>query len=374
MFAGRCILLCLWTGPLAQGQRPMPARTAQLALQIGEDMGVDDAYNFGHVIGVAASRSGQIYVLDILERNVKVFDASGKFLRTFGRPGQGPGEFELPGDLRLSDSTVNVTDVTLRRVSSFTLDGKHLRTQRLPTLAGSLPGQKVFELRGGSTLAVSAAIVSPSSNGASSPSVTVSVQPPSASRADTLLTYRTDDVRWETSTTPGPSGGMSTGFGDGGAWALLGDSLVAVADGYTGAVRWYIVDESGARLRRTASLGRQGKPVTSGDLAGLERVFRTKYKGSRIANLPVKFGAAPPLRSIATRAVFADDGSLWIADGSSAGRTTPWSVFAAGASMPYVVQLPSSFTLTSVRGDRLYGYTKSEFDSPIAQVYRLGAP
>ncbi len=46
--------------------------------------------------------AGTIYVLDQQASHIKVFDASGKYLRTIGRKGQGPGELEYPMTLSLN--------------------------------------------------------------------------------------------------------------------------------------------------------------------------------------------------------------------------------------------------------------------------------
>jgi hypothetical protein len=57
---------------------------------------------FGQISDVVVDEAGSLYVLDRRNDHVKVFDASGKYLRTIGRRGQGPGEFEGPLNLSLS--------------------------------------------------------------------------------------------------------------------------------------------------------------------------------------------------------------------------------------------------------------------------------
>ena len=48
---------------------------------------------------IACDNEGNVYVLERSESVVKVFDKSGKYLRTIGRRGQGPGEFNFPVSL-----------------------------------------------------------------------------------------------------------------------------------------------------------------------------------------------------------------------------------------------------------------------------------
>ncbi len=57
---------------------------------------------FGQISDVVIDEAGSLYVLDGRNGHVKVFDASGKYLRAIGRQGQGPGEFEGPLNLSFS--------------------------------------------------------------------------------------------------------------------------------------------------------------------------------------------------------------------------------------------------------------------------------
>ena len=54
---------------------------------------------------VACDAEGNIYVVDSGAKNIKKFNSHGKFLKTIGREGQGPGEFLAP---RLLASTPNL--------------------------------------------------------------------------------------------------------------------------------------------------------------------------------------------------------------------------------------------------------------------------
>ena len=50
---------------------------------------------FGSIIAVATDDAGKIYVADAQSSDIRVFDASGNFVRRFGRKGRGPGEFQF---------------------------------------------------------------------------------------------------------------------------------------------------------------------------------------------------------------------------------------------------------------------------------------
>ncbi|MDY0088386.1 MAG: 6-bladed beta-propeller [Coriobacteriia bacterium] len=63
-----------------------------------------------------------VYALDSYQ--VVVFTKDGEFVRQFGRPGTGPGEFDRPNGIDvMSDSTVIVADSNNSRVQAFSLDG-----------------------------------------------------------------------------------------------------------------------------------------------------------------------------------------------------------------------------------------------------------
>ena len=80
-------------------KNPILELTEELSLG-GPDAQGDDV--FGQISDVVVDEAGSLYVLDRRNDHVKVFDASGKYLRTIGRRGQGPGEFEGPLNLSLS--------------------------------------------------------------------------------------------------------------------------------------------------------------------------------------------------------------------------------------------------------------------------------
>jgi hypothetical protein len=102
-------------------------------LELKEDLslgGVDAQGDcaFGDIRDIVVDDAGVIYVLDSENFHIKAFDPSGKFLRTIGRKGQGPGEFEIPLMMSLvkTRGELAVHQVT-RRMSFFKTDGTFLR-------------------------------------------------------------------------------------------------------------------------------------------------------------------------------------------------------------------------------------------------------
>jgi len=83
---------------------------------------------------VAADWNGNIYILDTKSRKIFSFDSKGKFIREFGRKGEGPGEFQSPFSMGIiADEEIFVHDITNNRLSFFALNGslsKEISTAR----------------------------------------------------------------------------------------------------------------------------------------------------------------------------------------------------------------------------------------------------
>lgn len=95
---------------------------------VGDDEGSDELW-FSRVLGVARLSDGSVAVADDVSSEVRIFDAAGNHLRTMGRRGEGPGEFDhiwfmwrVPGD------TLWVGDYRPWRYHLYTPAGEHVRT------------------------------------------------------------------------------------------------------------------------------------------------------------------------------------------------------------------------------------------------------
>ena len=75
----------------------------------------------------AVDAQDNVYVEDDSDMSIKVFDPRGKYLRTIGRKGNGPGEFARIADMALlPDGRLLVTDFETRRTSLFSPEGQFL--------------------------------------------------------------------------------------------------------------------------------------------------------------------------------------------------------------------------------------------------------
>ncbi len=83
------------------------------------------------------------YVCDNGNYRIAVFDAEGRFVRSFGRKGGGPGEFEAMALLGLRDDVLTIFDTVQNRVSLLTAEGRFIRS--VSTVAGE-PARQVYPL------------------------------------------------------------------------------------------------------------------------------------------------------------------------------------------------------------------------------------
>lgn len=102
-------------------------------LSIGEVEG-EEEYMFQSIFTLAVNDRDDIYVMDSKAKHIKMFGQDGKYLKTIGQPGQGPGEFQNPAYMFFTEQDqIIVYDMT--RLSYFSQDGSFLESDSIkPTL------------------------------------------------------------------------------------------------------------------------------------------------------------------------------------------------------------------------------------------------
>lgn len=96
-----------------------------------------ESEQFHRVRDAARLPDGRMAVLDAGNRNVRIFDPSGRHALSFGRQGEGPGEFSFPYQLEfLPPDILMVWDLQTWRTSWFDLEGNLLREDRGRTKYG----------------------------------------------------------------------------------------------------------------------------------------------------------------------------------------------------------------------------------------------
>jgi hypothetical protein len=117
---------------ITNGKKPDPPKGVPTKLVLEElySVGGGDKpeESFADISALDVRKDGTVYVLDMKDSRVKVFDAQGKFVRAFGKAGQGPGELNQPvGILITPENEVLVEDALNQRLAIFSLEGTFIR-------------------------------------------------------------------------------------------------------------------------------------------------------------------------------------------------------------------------------------------------------
>lgn len=120
---GDTVLVRNVTGSLLGDMRLVPE------VRIGTLEGKDEEM-FGTISGLAVAADGTIYVYDSQVPALRAYDAEGRFLRTIGRRGGGPGEYENSdgGMAVLSDGHIVLRDPGNARFTVYSPEGEPIRS------------------------------------------------------------------------------------------------------------------------------------------------------------------------------------------------------------------------------------------------------
>jgi len=96
--------------------------------QNGKPVGRIGEGQLSHPTGVTRDPiRNEIYIADTREHSIKVFDASGKLLRKFGKKGEAGGDFNSPTYLAMMGDHLYVADTLNSRIQILTLSGDLVR-------------------------------------------------------------------------------------------------------------------------------------------------------------------------------------------------------------------------------------------------------
>jgi hypothetical protein len=355
--------------------------TVKEVLSIGETAG-DAEYQFGQIVGVDVDEAGDIYVADMQARDIRVYDPSGKYVRTVGRPGAGPGEFGAQiGGVEVVGDELWVPDLGNQRLSRLSLEGRPLGDTHLDFLSAipmrwdQMPaGHLVAQLR-------HFGLTAGDSQGRGDPIVDVDAD---GTFGDTVLMLP-----------PGESMRISGGrpetrlFASEPQWDGTPDGRLV--SGQTSEYRLEVRDSSG-RLTRIITRDVTPRPVTDRDKKVILDVYRKRF-AQQGAGL-----SADAIEAFLKTVQFADDypefemlalgpqGSIWAQRvrsgaelaGGKEGTFNPqdigsngWDVFDAQGKYLGVVTFPERYQPIRVVGDRFYGVARNDLDVQIVKVYQV---
>lgn len=209
----------------------------------------------------------------------------------FGRHGEGPGEFRYPTRMSLTDRTIQVFDAPLKRVTLFDHEGEVLETRTLNENGGAF--DIVLPLRYGKSLGAttgiqlrhdiirlvgqSRALIRREGPGARhSTDRIVAIVDSASETVDTILRY---DHGLILRVSPRGVGPLRRYWGPGAAWTVSGDSLIALVDGFHGAVRILSIEPEDTRVVRSGSVPIEPQPLDEDDWRKVEAVVRPSGQG-----------------------------------------------------------------------------------------------
>ena len=113
-------------------KKPAPPKGTLIKMILKEDLSLGEGESeeemFGELTSIDVDSDGNIYILDRKVKKVKIFDSEGKFLRKFGKDGQGPGEMNVPITIQIiSNDELVVSDALNQRLMFYSLEGEFKR-------------------------------------------------------------------------------------------------------------------------------------------------------------------------------------------------------------------------------------------------------
>lgn len=324
----------------------------------------------GEIRAVEVDGQGRVYVLDSRAREIRVFDSGGRYLRSLGRPGEGPGELAAPAGLAWGPAGgLWVMDFGNGRYTAFDPEsGEVLEERRRPMGFAVIPWPGGFDREGG-LLDTGLGRVEGSPGIPSLIRLDTAFLP-----VDTLPLPRADDRDRILFTRPDgtPVMSMMDPFTPGPVWSIWpGGGLVAVrgVDFRLDYVHF------GPDTVRTVELDRPRAPVSGRERDSVLVAFRETARQVGGSAEPDREPRVPDLKP-AVRSVFQDDRDhLWVRPWAASGAPPTYDIFDPRGRYLGAVELPvapAPAVRPVVRGDRMVVATAGALGTPIVVVLRIG--
>jgi len=106
-----------------------PKVRVELVRTLGDVAAENEAVAFYMPGGMAVDSAGNLYILDTGNHRVQKFDPDGKYLASFGRQGQGPGDFSYPDSIAIDGhDMIWVSDPNNQRIQVLSPEGAERKT------------------------------------------------------------------------------------------------------------------------------------------------------------------------------------------------------------------------------------------------------
>jgi hypothetical protein len=355
-----------------------PARLVE-ELRIGRLDGPNEEM-FGPVLELAADREGGVYVFDSQAPALRHYDASGRYTRTLGRAGSGPGEYRdaALGLAVLSDGRVFMRDPRNARINIYAPSGEP--AGQWPVASGLFTSRAmVVDTAGHAYLKI---LTGPVERNQSWP-IGLLHMDPTGGVVDTVQAPRIDGE-------PATAGWTFTPVK---VWEMspLGDVVVGLSGIANGFYSFEVRRRDGSVLR----VEKAHEPVS---VHPEERAERESLNGWMRRNqgqhLTSDIPPVPAVKPAYHGFSFADDGSIWVHLHTPAEQGEPaepqavpgveeprpglrwrepvvFDVFDRDGTYLGQVRVPPRTRLAAIGDDEVWGITRGDLDEPYVVRYRL---
>ncbi len=374
------------TGPAADGDGFDAAEMlATEELRIGSPDDAETAFTWFRELQVGPD--GTIYTGHSQQSEIRMHDQSGAFIRTIGRHGQGPGEFDQIGRMAIVGDTLWILDRGQYRFSYFDLEGDFLGSERIPLKLTDAPTE--YPVRPSSRLPDGTIVGSPGApahlvaSGEMTESY-IATMDTAGNVRDTIAwrsfghsiweiadrenrtfgTYRRQPFsdsehlsisRYDATATrirfdSAPEGAAPTFTVT--SWRIRGDTVFDRAYAYEPVpLRTEMVDSIVDEFANSDFLRGRVTPANAERWAR-EGLYLPEYH--------------PPVSAL----LVGHDGRLWLRAEELGEPAVTWRIIANDGSPLGTVELPKGFTMMFARGFQVWGMELGEFDVP--QIVRYG--
>ena len=122
----RRFLVLLLAAPVIAPAFPETVRRREIRVsELKLDDHRKDEASFARPVAIAHDARA-VYVVDADDHAIRIFSKEGVYSGSFGRRGQGPGEFDSPADLDIRDNRIYVSDRFNKRIQILDGSGKYM--------------------------------------------------------------------------------------------------------------------------------------------------------------------------------------------------------------------------------------------------------
>jgi hypothetical protein len=374
------LIAALWVVPITAEAQAVP-ESWQLVKesQIGS---VDGPQSLTTVNMVLPARDGRtIYVMQRQDNTIRMFDtSSGKLVRRIGRAGSGPGEFQGLTWIGWKQDTLYAVDGPLQRVSLFSAEGEHLKTERIvsPVLPATHRPAYPSALNANGTVIGA----SPISMFAVARKLIVSAPIILMTRNGKILRTLAEHDLHDTMAEAAVGSRVAV-FKQ----PMSEGTLIRYApDGTSLLVVEQPVDEDQPARFRVTRLGPNGdtiysrayryspRPVSTTARDSIYDAYSTLFTGvtpAKARQAAETYVIVPKTQQPITAAVLSTDGTIWLRREATQKSSMDWLVFDRAGNIRAIVPAPSELKLLAVEHGVAWGVVTDDLDVPYVVRYSV---